>query len=164
MSAVERLDFPSMSGYVIREASTHDAEVINAFRQAMFLDMGERPGPELDNVGARYLPWLRERLTNGRFRAWLAEWDGEPVASTGLWFKDVQPSPRNPLTQVAYIINVYTKPEHRGRGVARLLVQAAVDASKAAGFSVVELHASDAGRPLYASMGFVQTNEMRLRL
>jgi GNAT superfamily N-acetyltransferase len=153
-----------MTDYRIREATTADAEVVNAFRQAMFLDMGEQPGPELDAVGERYLPWLRERLNDGRFRAWLAEVDGEPVASTGLWFKEVQPSPRNPLTQVGYIINVYTKQEHRRRGLARRLVQAGVDASKAAGFSVVELHASDDGRPLYASMGFVQTNEMRLRL
>lgn len=153
-----------MSNYSVREATPDDAGTLNAFRQAMFLDMGEQPGRELDDVGRRYLPWLHERLANGRFRAWLAEIDGEPVASTGLWFKDVQPSPRNSLTQVGYIINVYTRPGHRRRGLARLLVQAAVEASKAEGLSVVELHASDDGRPLYASMGFSQTNEMRLRL
>ena len=32
------------------------------------------------------------------------------------------------------------------------------------GIEVVELHASDEGRPLYESLGFIQTNEMRLTL
>jgi len=31
-----------------------------------------------------------------------------------------------------------------------------------AGYKNVSLHASDEGRPLYESMGFVPTNEMRL--
>jgi len=32
------------------------------------------------------------------------------------------------------------------------------------GHRVVELHASEDGRPLYESMGFLATNEMRLTL
>jgi hypothetical protein len=35
---------------------------------------------------------------------------------------------------------------------------------KEQGFSSVVLHASDEGRPLYETLGFVPTNEMRLRL
>ena len=35
---------------------------------------------------------------------------------------------------------------------------------KEQGFGSVVLHASDEGRHLYESMGFIPTNEMRLRL
>jgi hypothetical protein len=38
-----------------------------------------------------------------------------------------------------------------------------MDWCRAQGLKTVVLHASDAGRPLYASLGFRQTNEMRIR-
>ena len=39
-----------------------------------------------------------------------------------------------------------------------------IDWCRKEGFSAVSLHACDAGRPLYASLGFQPTNEMTLRL
>ena len=150
--------------YQLREATVAEAPLINSFRQAMFVDMGDEPGPNLDAVGERYLPWLTKRMESGEFRAWVIEYSGEAIACTGLWFKDSQPGPRNLVGRVGYIINVYTRPEHRRRGLARMLVDAAVAASRAEGLTVAELHASDEGRPLYESMGFRATNEMRLPL
>jgi hypothetical protein len=43
-------------------------------------------------------------------------------------------------------------------------VQAAIESCRERGLSAVLLHASDAGRPLYESMGFTPTSEMRLVL
>ena len=45
-------------------------------------------------------------------------------------------------------------PEARRHGIAKRLVQAMIDWCRKEGFSSVSLHASDAGRPLYASLGF----------
>src|SRR5436190_1877359 len=53
---------------------------------------------------------------------------------------------------MAWIGMVLTLPEYRGRGLARQLTQVAVEY---AGSKVVRLDASDMGRPLYESMGFV---------
>ena len=52
----------------------------------------------------------------------------------------------------------------RRRGLARRLIRRAIDWSRRNGFSTLWLHASKAGRPIYASMGFVPTNEMKLQL
>ncbi len=62
------------------------------------------------------------------------------------------------------IVNVYTEPEFRRRGLARRLVQVALDWCKDNRIDVVILHASDEGRPLYETMGFKAGNEMRFRL
>jgi GNAT superfamily N-acetyltransferase len=62
---------------------------------------------------------------------------------------------------VPLIVNVYTEPTWRGRGIARALMQALMDWADTAGCDRVLLHASDAGRPLYQSLGFAPTNEMR---
>ena len=50
--------------------------------------------------------------------------------------------------------------EHRQRGLARRLMQTMLDWCKQHQIANVVLHASDEGRPLYQSLGFVSTNEM----
>jgi ribosomal protein S18 acetylase RimI-like enzyme len=67
-------------------------------------------------------------------------------------------------TYRGYIFNVYTNPEHRRKGLGRMVVQAALDWSAAKGIHYVSLHASDFGKSLYESMGFKPTNEMRIVL
>jgi ribosomal protein S18 acetylase RimI-like enzyme len=62
------------------------------------------------------------------------------------------------------ILNVYTAVEHRRRGLAGELVRAAMQWCRSNGVDVVVLHASPDGRRLYESMGFVVSNEMRLKL
>ena len=60
----------------------------------------------------------------------------------------------------ALILNVYCEPEHRRRGLARELMAAMLEWCKRERIAKVVLHASQDGRPLYESLGFVPTNEM----
>jgi predicted GNAT family acetyltransferase len=62
------------------------------------------------------------------------------------------------------IFNVYTEPEVRQQGVAHELMLLMIGWLREQGFRSVVLHASDAGRHLYETLGFQPTNEMRLRL
>ncbi len=67
------------------------------------------------------------------------------------------PWPGNPsdrLQKRVFILNVFTEPEFRRRGIARAVVSAMVDWCRAQGFHSVRLAASEAGRPLYQSLGF----------
>jgi GNAT superfamily N-acetyltransferase len=64
----------------------------------------------------------------------------------------------------ATILNVYTDPEYRRRGVARQLMETMIDWCKREGLARVNLRASDTGRHLYESLGFKPSNEMRLPL
>jgi GNAT superfamily N-acetyltransferase len=60
------------------------------------------------------------------------------------------------------IVNVYTEPDWRRRGIAALLMRHVLDYTREHRIGRVLLHASDDGRPLYESLGFVPTNEMKL--
>jgi len=64
----------------------------------------------------------------------------------------------------ATILNVYTTPEYRRRGIAGKLIQTMIAWCKQQGLARVTLHASEAGRHLYQSLGFEPSNEMRLIL
>jgi predicted GNAT family acetyltransferase len=59
------------------------------------------------------------------------------------------------------VVNVYTEPQWRGKGVAKSLLRELMHWASQQGMDRVVLHASDAGRPLYEKLGFRPTNEMR---
>lgn len=149
----------------IRLAAPQDAEVIAHHRRAMFADMGRGNSAELEAMTATFLPYVRRALAKGLYLGWLAcTGDGRVAAGGGLIVHEWPARPGDPNTRRAYILNVYTEPEYRKRGIARQIVAAIVEWCRAQGFQTVSLHASQDGRHLYEAMGFAPTNEMRLKL
>jgi GNAT superfamily N-acetyltransferase len=139
-----------------------DVPVLLAQRRGMFRDMGHPEGPAMQAMLASAEPFLRERLADGRCRAWLAESAGQIVAGGAIDLVTWIPGYADPSPVRAYLHNVYTEPEFRRRGIARMLVETIVHWCRAQGFRSVTLHASEHGRSLYHGLGFVETNEMRL--
>jgi len=151
-------------GYAIRRASTDDIDVLVAHRRAMFADMGYRDETALDTMAAKCRPWLLTRMKRGEYLAWLAIAPDKSIAAgTGLWLMDWIPHMIGTGTR-GNILNVYTAVEFRRRGLARELMNTAVQWCRSNGVDTVVLHASPEGRRLYESMGFAGTNEMRLQL
>ncbi len=151
--------------YHVRPASVADAGVIAGHRRAMFADMGERDDAKLDAMAAESIPWLERKIRSGAYIGWLAiAADGSVAAGAGLWLTEGPPTVGDLSGQRGMILNVYTAPAHRRRGLARRLVETILGRCSERGITVVILHASDVGRPLYEALGFRQTNEMRLTL
>lgn len=147
----------------IRTATLDDAEAIAGHRRGMFFDMGHRNEQDLDAMINAFRPWLREKMASGEYLAWMATGgDGTIVAGLGLWLMDWPPHMIGPGSPRGNILNVYTAPSFRRQGIARRLMEAALDWCRANGIRAVILHASDDGRALYESLGFERTNEMRL--
>jgi len=109
--------------------------------------------------------WIRKRLSDGELIGLLAKAeDGKVVGSGCIWLRDEQPRPTNPRMIAPYLMSMYTMPEFRRKGVARLIVRSALDWCKERGYERVSLHSSEAGKLLYASLGFSPTTEMRAKL
>jgi ribosomal protein S18 acetylase RimI-like enzyme len=151
------------TGYLLRPATVTDAELIQAQRDAMWLDMGS--GPErIALAHALALNWLRSALADGSYSGVLAEEGGQVVAGAGVLWQSLPPSPRTLAPVRAYILNVYVVPQARGQKLATMLVQQLLSECRRRGVDSVSLHASDAGRPSYAALGFGGTSEMQLSL
>jgi len=155
--------------YTIRQATVTDAPIIVHHRRAMFTDMGLADPNDpagLDAMEATFAPYVTRALGDGSYRGWLAETDGGcVVAGGGLIVHEWPARPGNPSDpHRAYILNVYTEPDHRKRGLARRIVMTILAWCRAEGFWAVSLHASTYGRPLYESLGFEPTNDLRLKL
>lgn len=152
-------------GFTPRCASTADLDTLVSHRREMFLDMGYTDGAVMESMSARFRVWLLDHMNAGDYHAWLISApDGSVAAGTGLWLMDWLPHMIGKSARRGNIVNVYTAERFRRRGLARHLMQSALDWCRHNAIDTVVLHASPAGRSLYESMGFEATNEMRFRL
>jgi GNAT superfamily N-acetyltransferase len=152
------------NGILIREATPRDIPEILRQRRAMYQDMDYKDTKKLAAMVATSAVYLSVALPAGSFRAWLAV-SGERVVGGGAVLISPWPShPNNGQCLRATILNVYTYPYYRKKGIGRQLMQTMIDWCRKEDFAFVSLHASKDGRHLYESMGFEPTNEMRLNL
>ncbi len=148
----------------IREAKPSESAIILHHRRSMFRDMGEGTIEELDRMVEVASPWLARALADGSYRHWLAlDASGRVAGGGGVLLCPWPANPKDPCTERAVILNVYTEPEFRKRGIARQIMLAILAWLKQKGFRGANLHASDEGRSLYEKLGFETTNEMRLK-
>jgi len=150
---------------VIREAAPADITEIVRHRRRLYEELGERDARALEAMQASTSAFLEKALPAGIFRGWLAEGGaGRVVAGGGMMIVPWLSRPADPKPRRAWILNVYTDPEYRRRGIARRLMQTMIEWCQQAGFQSVSLHSSEEGRPLYQSLGFKPTQEMKLVL
>lgn len=148
-----------------RVATAADAELIADQRRSMFAEMGHGDEESLHGMVENFIPWVRERLADGRYLGWLVADDADQiVAGAGMWLMDFPPHWRDPHPVRAYLLNFYVAPQMRSQGLAFALLRTAVEEARRRGIKVVSLHASNAGRPIYERSGFEATNEMMLYL
>ena len=154
----------TQSGITIREAAPSESEIILHHRRSMFRDMSEGTIEELDRMVEVATPWLARALADGSYHHWLAlDGTGHVCGGGGVLLCSWPANPKDPCTQRAVILNVYTEPEFRRRGIARQVMLVILAWIKEQGFRAVNLHASPEGRELYEKLGFTATNEMRLK-
>ena len=104
----------------------------------------------------------------GEYLHWLAAPQSDPaqiVSGGGMQLRynlpslDDQGRLRPPGPQ-GLIVNVFTEPDWRKRGLANIVMQTIIGWSQANNVQSLVLHASVMGRSIYEKMGFVASNEM----
>jgi GNAT superfamily N-acetyltransferase len=140
-----------------REATLADVELLTAMRVEFFRDRDIAAIADSVESGMMYTrnhEYFAETLSDGTFTAFLA-FDGDaPIATSGVNFYKTPPNPFNPSGKTAYISNMYTKPEYRGKGIATRLFAMTMDEVKKRGCGKAVLHATSLGRPIYEKYGF----------
>jgi GNAT superfamily N-acetyltransferase len=165
MPAAESTEVP----FTIRRATAGDADVLAHHRAAMFRDMGSLRAEDYDALHEASRPWFADAIPAGEYVAFVASPAGRPgevVGGAGMQLRRLLPRPRADgagieLRPQALVMNVYTEPAWRRRGLAALLMEQVLAWAREHDVGAIVLHASDEGRPLYERMGFVATNEMR---
>ncbi len=101
----------------------------------------------------------RDYFLHGDHITVLAKDGDEIIGCASMSFIRIMPTFDHPTGKRAHLMNVYTRNEYRRRGIARKMVELLIGESRKAGATEISLDATESGRPLYESMGFVDSTE-----
>jgi ribosomal protein S18 acetylase RimI-like enzyme len=139
-----------------RKATIGDVDLLTKIRiEVLRAANGLSDDADMTEVEHQSYEYYQKALRDGTHTAYLA-FDGDRFAGAGgISYYQVMPTFHNPSGNKAYIMNMYTRPEYRRRGIARQMLDILINDAKARGISFITLEATMMGRPLYESAGFV---------
>ncbi|MCI8802424.1 MAG: GNAT family N-acetyltransferase [Oscillibacter sp.] len=147
-----------------RKAEIADTELLTKTRIMVLRAVHSLPeDANLDDLTVQSRRYYQRALRDGTHTAYLV-YDGDRlVGAGGVSYFEVLPTYHNPTGQKAYIMNMYTDPACRRRGVARRTLDLLVRDARGRGVTAISLDATAMGRPLYEAYGFVRMDaEMEL--
>lgn len=146
--------------FTIRRANLKDVDEFVQLRLKLFRETGdlqsEEPSPALIEATRTYLV---NNLPTEQFMAWVAEAEGRIVGISGLTFFEKPPTDRNLSGLEAYVMNMYTVPEWRAKGIATALLQEVIRLVKTTNARRIWLRTTQDGQSVYEKCGFVFTSD-----
>jgi GNAT superfamily N-acetyltransferase len=115
---------------------------------------GDLPPDRLGPHRSQVADYLATHIESDIYRLFVAELDGRIVGMGGVVVVDRPPHPRSRRSGEGFIVNVYTLPRWRGRGIGRAIMDAIVAEGRRLRLRRVYLRTTNPGRRLYESMGF----------
>lgn len=147
-----------------RRAGSHDRELLTRLRlEVLRAANGLEEDVDLSRTELESRRYYETCFPEDSHAAWLV-FDGEEVVGTGaVSFYKVMPTYHNPSGKKAYIMNMYTRPDYRRRGIAHRVLELLTAEAEMRQIDAVTLEATAAGRPLYEAFGFTaMRDEMEL--
>ena len=147
-----------------REVQVSDAELLARLRVDMRRERETAPPPADENAFLQEnINYFKTALEQKSYIGFIAEENGIPAGTGGICLHIHPPSYGVPNGKTACLLNMYTLPAFRGRGVAGKILTLLIEKAKEKECCKVYLNASSMGKPLYLKNGFSDVeNEMVL--
>ena len=139
----------------IKKAEPADMELLMKWRMEVLKAVFSIPaGEDLSQLEAENRAYYENALTGEAHIACFAVSDGEIVGCGGVCLYREMPSPDNQNGICAYLMNIYTRPEWRRRGIGKEIVAWLIRQARKSGITKIYLETSEDGCSLYREMGF----------
>ena len=147
-------------GIEYRKATINDLAVLTETRIEV-LRVANRLKDNVDTSEVRRQSeeYYISALNNDTHVTYLVYNEEKIIGTGGISYFQVMPTYHNPTGRKAYIMNMYTNPEYRRKGIALKTLDLLVEDAKAKGITAISLEATDMGKPLYEKYGFVKMND-----
>lgn len=147
-----------------RRANIYDLKTLIDFRARFLNELYNHPDDiETESLKNGLKEYFSKALSSGNFIAWLAEYKGETIGTSGMVIWEL-PGRYGGLEsgRLGYILNMYTIPEARKMGICSRLLKELVKEAKSHGLKYLHLHASKDGLNIYRNAGFVEPDQPEL--
>ena len=153
---------------VYRRAMLSDVPTLVDYKLRFLNELnGHVENHETEVVRESLQRYFTKAISSGDFVAWVAEQDGKMVATSGMVVWQI-PARYSGVEsgRLGYLLNFYTIPEVRGKGIATRLLNELVEDARLMGLRYLHLHASKVGESIHRKAGFAepQMPELVLRL
>ncbi|MER5932982.1 GNAT family N-acetyltransferase [Streptomyces sp. NPDC002054] len=145
---------------VVRPARLTDARTLTELRWTFKQEdyEGQPPAPARHLEEAEH--WIRDRLSGGRWLAWVAETEGQICGHVFLCLVERMPEPYEDNNPVGYVTNFFVLPSQRNKGVGSALLESLKQRSRGAGLEGLIVWPSERSTPLYQRLGFQLPEEL----
>lgn len=149
-----------------RRAGIGDIKTLVDYRIRFLNELYNHPEDDETEILRKALKeYFSKAFRSSDFIAWLAEYNGEIIGTSGMviW----QRPPRYgglESGRLGYILNFYTVPEAREKGICTCLLKELIEEAKSLGLRYLHLHAAEDGINIYRRAGFVEPDHVELKL
>jgi len=145
-----------MEDVVFRRLGYGDIDRFIELRKEQLLEEGAEAATD---ITAALLDFYTRHLTAETFVSWVVVVNGEIIATSGISFAEKPPYYGNPTGRIGILSSMYTVPSYRRKGIAKKLLEMAVNEAKKRGCAEIHITASDMGVPLYEDFGFKRNDK-----
>lgn len=143
-----------------KQASLDDIELLVKSRIIVLRDANHLDdSADMSEIKAQSYDYYRQAIPNGECINYLVFDDDKLIGCGGVSFFRVMPTCHNPTGKKAYLMNIYTAPEYRRKGIAYKTLDLIVKATKEKGINHINLEATAMGRSMYEKYGFTKMND-----
>jgi len=133
--------------------------VLCELRRAFTLEDYEPDALRREDYDTSFHALVSDGIESGRWKAWVAEVEGEIVSVAFVAVIEKIPRPVEQLRWIGYLTNVYTTPAERGRGLGGRVLEAVTAWACDAGVELLVVWPSDASVGHYERHGFADRGE-----
>ena len=137
--------------------TTEDIEILMQIRLEMLREVNNLPDSYV--YDKLFIDESRSYFEEGDQTTVLAMEGEEVVGCASLSYSWIMPTFSHPAGKRAHLMNVYTKPDYRRKGISKRMVEMLIDEAKDKGVTEISLDTTTLGRPLYESIGFKASEE-----
>jgi GNAT superfamily N-acetyltransferase len=151
---------------VYRRATIDDVPALVDYRVLFLNEVYDHPESNKTGILRKsLLEYFTGAIPSRDFIAWVAECEGKIVGTSGMVIWQI-PARYGGVEggRLGYLLNFYTVPEARRKGIGTRLLNELIEEAKSLGLKRLHLHASKDGINIYRRAGFVEPEQPELVL
>jgi len=151
---------------VRRRATMDDVPALIDYRVRFLNELYDHPEDDNTKILRKsLLEYFAKAIPSKDFIPWVAEYNGKIIATSGMVVWQI-PARYGGVEsgKLGYLLDFYTVPEARRKGIAARLLNELIREAKLLGLKYLHLHASKDGINIYRKAGFVEPDQPELVL